>query len=71
MRVSGSLIEAKLMADDVAMKAGRASCAALRDERETLMSDWGDLVASQDFVQIGIRAKRMAEISRELARLGG
>ena len=62
---------AKFTAADAAIKAGHESCRDLRLERARLMEGWADLVATGDHAEIARRSDRLADIGRELVRLGG
>ena len=60
----------RFSAHDAQLAANRILGAELRAEKADLMVDWAQLVAAMDFEEIAARAKRLAEIGRELTRMG-
>ena len=60
----------RFSAHDARLSANRILGAELRAEKVRLMADWPALVTAQDFEQIAIAAGRLAEIERELTRMG-
>lgn len=71
MMMDAHRLVSQFAAADSAMAMHRVYADALRAERVTLMADWSELVASRDFDAIGVRSNRLAEIVREIAKLGG
>ena len=62
--------QGRFSAHDAQLAANRILGAEMRAERARLMTDWPGLVATQDFAAIATAAGRLAEIERELARMG-
>lgn len=69
--LSGPDMAAKFHADDAARAAGRERCVTLRDEHAEIMRTWPEITLTTDYEAIGKAAMRLAEIGRELAKLGG
>ena len=67
---SALVLEGQFAAMDAAMAEGRMRADKLRTERAALMLDWNVLIAAYDFDTIAQRAGRLAEIGRDLARIG-
>ena len=55
---------------EVSLAAACVKAKTLRMERFDLMNEWTQLILANNFEDIAIRATRIAEIDRELARIG-
>lgn len=66
---------AKMLTDgfrrgDEALARNRIAAGELRTERDALKAGWTDLIQAGDHDEIARRSMRLAEIGRELVRLG-
>lgn len=69
--LTGEDMQRQFAAEDVRMAVARDRCVALRAEHAEIMRTWPLITLTTDYEAIGKDAARLAEIGRELARLGG